>query len=398
MLNKKGSNNILLVAIVIVAAAFLFSNNLVSDEHITGYASMTVNTQFIASYNDCGAQKEVCSNVQGSIHTGPGKCDGLPEGASGNMTIDSGWMSLCSTDSILIRELDDCTGAKQSCPSGYTKAGQVHTGPAVCDNYPEGTDYQGKQLNAGWMTFCTKNQDIKIITLLDDCTGAKQSCPSGYRKVGQIHSGPGVCDGFPEIGVGGKSADSGWLGVCAKEVPVAPSCSDGIQNQQETDVDCGGPNCAACGNGKACSLNSDCTSNICTSNICTAAPSCSDGIQNQQETDVDCGGPNCQGCGFGKTCNTVSDCNNPWGTGGVVNCFNNFCEGCIENVDAGIDYGTWGNLTVFTGGSSAQLSDNCTSSTLLDERSCNTNTSIYTQTIDCSKTGTTNSCSAGKCI
>ncbi|MDX2361275.1 MAG: T9SS type A sorting domain-containing protein [Crocinitomicaceae bacterium] len=52
---------------------------------------------------------------------------------------------------------------------------------------------------------------------------------------------------------------------------AAPTCVDGIQNQGETGVDCGGP-CPAC-----------------------PPPSCVDGIQNQGETDIDCGGP-CPAC------------------------------------------------------------------------------------------------------
>jgi WD40 repeat protein len=48
-----------------------------------------------------------------------------------------------------------------------------------------------------------------------------------------------------------------------------PSCFDGIRNQNETEIDCGGP-CAPC-------------------------PSCFDGILNQGELDVDCGGP-CAAC------------------------------------------------------------------------------------------------------
>jgi hypothetical protein len=47
------------------------------------------------------------------------------------------------------------------------------------------------------------------------------------------------------------------------------SCSDGIQNQNEAGVDCGGP--------------------------CRACPSCSDGIWNQNEAGVDCGGV-CEEC------------------------------------------------------------------------------------------------------
>lgn len=49
------------------------------------------------------------------------------------------------------------------------------------------------------------------------------------------------------------------------------TCDDGIQNQDETGVDCGGADCAAC-------------------------PTCSDGIQNGDETGVDCGGTNCDDC------------------------------------------------------------------------------------------------------
>ena len=50
-----------------------------------------------------------------------------------------------------------------------------------------------------------------------------------------------------------------------------PSCNDGIQNQDETGVDCGGT-------------------------ICSPCPTCSDGIQNGEELGVDCGGPDCAPC------------------------------------------------------------------------------------------------------
>ena len=52
---------------------------------------------------------------------------------------------------------------------------------------------------------------------------------------------------------------------CKKE-----TCSDGIQNQSETGVDCGGE--------------------------CDDCPTCNDGIQNGDETGVDCGGSICPDC------------------------------------------------------------------------------------------------------
>lgn len=51
-----------------------------------------------------------------------------------------------------------------------------------------------------------------------------------------------------------------------------PTCIDGIQNQHELNIDCGGE--------------------------CEACPTCSDKIQNQKEEGVDCGGPCPRKCGF----------------------------------------------------------------------------------------------------
>jgi hypothetical protein len=56
---------------------------------------------------------------------------------------------------------------------------------------------------------------------------------------------------------------------CAKHDSAA-SCTDGVKNQNETGIDCGGT-CAAC------------------------VPTCADSIQNQGEDRVDCGGP-CTPC------------------------------------------------------------------------------------------------------
>jgi hypothetical protein len=47
------------------------------------------------------------------------------------------------------------------------------------------------------------------------------------------------------------------------------SCSDGVQDGDETDTDCGGANCTACADGKHCLVNADCVSNNCaTGNVC----------------------------------------------------------------------------------------------------------------------------------
>jgi hypothetical protein len=53
----------------------------------------------------------------------------------------------------------------------------------------------------------------------------------------------------------------------AIETAAPPTCTDQIQNQGETDVDCGGI-CPKCGLGKGCSLPGDCASGNCTNKRC----------------------------------------------------------------------------------------------------------------------------------
>ena len=70
--------------------------------------------------------------------------------------------------------------------------------------------------------------------------------------------------------------DENSCGTLAQKPPIEQSCVyigtcfDGIKNQGETGIDCGGP--------------------------CPACPTCFDGIKNQGETGIDCGGP-CPPCG-----------------------------------------------------------------------------------------------------
>ncbi len=85
-----------------------------------------------------------------------------------------------------------------------------------------------------------------------------------------------------------------------------PTCNDGIQNGNETGVDCGG-SCPAC-NGTTPTCNDgiqngnetgvDCGGS-CPS--CSTTPTCNDGIQNGDETGVDCGG-SCSACQAANDC------------------------------------------------------------------------------------------------
>jgi len=94
---------------------------------------------------------------------------------------------------------------------------------------------------------------------------------------------------------------------CETTPPI--SCEDGIMNQDEEGVDCGGP-CAPCNGGFSCSdgirngteIGVDCGGECLP---CFPAQNlCFDGIQNGGEEGIDCGGPCSLPCNF---CNPSQD-------------------------------------------------------------------------------------------
>ena len=97
-------------------------------------------------------------------------------------------------------------------------------------------------------------------------------------------------------------------GSAPRNACVAANCTDTVLNGTESDVDCGGTDCARCADTKVCRVGTDCASGVCTAGRC-APPSCTDGVKNQGETDVDCGGSTtCPRCADYKTCGAPTDC------------------------------------------------------------------------------------------
>jgi hypothetical protein len=97
------------------------------------------------------------------------------------------------------------------------------------------------------------------------------------------------------------------VGVCVKNVCAEPACDDGKRNGLETDLDCGGRECAGCDEGQTCTVSGDCSSGVCKAGKC-AAPTCSDLVKNGAETDVDCGSACATACEAGRTCTADDDC------------------------------------------------------------------------------------------
>ena len=158
---------------------------------------------------------------------------------------------------------------KADCPINYCGAAGSTTG-----HHCNGTGAGSTALTCGVVLGCP------AVTSIEWCsTGCEQgvctSCIDGIQNQG-------------ETGV-----DCG--GPCA---PCGGSCTDGQKNGGETGVDCGGPVCEACsstcndlvqdGDEKGVDCGGSCP--------LPCPPTCSDGVLNQGEEQVDCGGPWCPAC------------------------------------------------------------------------------------------------------
>jgi len=97
------------------------------------------------------------------------------------------------------------------------------------------------------------------------------------------------------------------MGTCRMN---PPTCTDGIQNGDETNIDCGGATCPVCGSGKHCRNDADCPlGESCDGILCRPnPPTCADGIQNGDETNIDCGGATCPMCASGMRCRDNKEC------------------------------------------------------------------------------------------
>ncbi|MCX6708077.1 MAG: hypothetical protein NTW67_00305 [Candidatus Woesearchaeota archaeon] len=107
-----------------------------------------------------------------------------------------------------------------------------------------------------------------------------------------------------KVGLLSEPMESDGVTVDTSKIP--PTCQDGEQDEDETDIDCGG-SCDGCSEDKKCSLDVDCTTNYCEDGRCKSA-SCEDEVLNGLESDVDCGGEPCEKCENFKVCIDSTNC------------------------------------------------------------------------------------------
>jgi hypothetical protein len=227
----------------------------------------------------------------------------------------------------------DCGGP--SCPPCSTGCNtNSGTLTLILDNYPGETTWNIK--NAAGTTlysggpYNVPNSTVSVAVCLPnscysfnifDSYGDGICCSYGQGSFNLVVSGNNVASG-------GQFTSSKTVSFCLGT--SAPTCTDGIQNGQETGVDCGGPTCPACPTAPTCTdgiqngqeTGVDCGGPTCPA--CPTAPTCTDGIQNGQETGVDCGGPSCPVCPTAPTC--TDGIQNGQETG--VDCGGSTCPAC----------------------------------------------------------------------
>ncbi len=190
--------------------------------------------------------------------------------------------------------------------------------------------------------------------------GGGDPCSNGAQDGDEtdVDCGGGTC-GACMAGMGCRLGTDCQSGFCTNGKCVAPLCTDGVKNGKETDVDCGGL-CPGCALGKMCKAAPDCTSLMCVNNVCTGNP-CMDGTKNGAETDIDCGGGSCPKCSAGQMCLMATDCTS-------AQCNNNVCvapltctDGMKDGDESDIDCG--GSCMTCADGRACVVPGDCLSGT-----------------------------------
>ena len=159
---------------------------------------------------------------------------------------------------------DDGLGQK-SCPTGQEAGGTA-------------TEGAGTEAEGGSGTAESDSQETGDGTM---GTGDGDGDASG--------DGDGDGDGDPTGDGDGDASGDG-------DGDPPPSCNNGMQDGDETDVDCGGSCLDTCLDGDACLLDDDCINHACNTNVCKD-PVCDPADNN-----------GCQGCLQQQCCDAMIDC------------------------------------------------------------------------------------------
>jgi hypothetical protein len=171
-----------------------------------------------------------------------------------------------------------------------------------------------------------------MASCLNDDNKIPDNCYDGILNNGEINidcGGPNCneCDHCTN-GIFEPLRGETWVD-CGGECPVCPTCANGHQDEGEDGIDCGGT-CGGCellcddGLFNGLEDTTDCENDMSAPyGGCPICPNCNDGLFNGDETGIDCGGPCDPCCSTGNCGNGMQD-----GAEFYIDCGGNSCPDC----------------------------------------------------------------------
>ncbi len=224
-------------------------------------------------------------------------------------------------------------------PGGAHEGGD--TGPSCTNGAKDGTETD-IDCGGSCSTKCAEGKGCNVAgdCVTQACTNNKcvSACNNGIKDGTESDkdcggSCPTKCANQANCNTAADCVSNSCNLSVSPHVCVSSLCQNGAKDNGETDIDCGGPNCAKCDDAKSCLGDSDCLSDVCdpTSKACLTA-SCTDGHKNDGETDIDCGGTNaCDRCDTNKDCAAAGDCKDGVCSGTPLKCVVSTCTDQVKN-------------------------------------------------------------------
>jgi len=189
---------------------------------------------------------------------------------------------------LVIKEKEVYPGDDVSFSNNFVNMGDKRAYDIIIDykiiDINSGKEIESKRETIGISTTVQKDQTLRV---------PNDAKPGRHRLEGNVRYGSDIA----------SSLDN-FIVLDSPINPAEPSCIDGIKNQDETGIDCGG-GCKPCQSTPVETCNDglrnqdeigvDC-GGVCRSCQSTPVETCFDGKRNQNEEETDCGGV-CKACG-----------------------------------------------------------------------------------------------------
>lgn len=209
---------------------------------------------------NCAGIDPCCNGATCQLNPGA-DCSSLDTCCTGSCTIRPAGLSCrAATGSCDIPEF--CTGTSGRCPiDTFNETGTPCTTPVTstagrcfakkCLSRAEECQARGVENSKPWNNACSSSECIVSCGTGSPASSCENFVPNQNYKDGTPCSSTQAC-------FGGLCTDFALI-----PVPLNPNCSNGVVDQNETDLDCGGPACFGCAAGKLCFADKDCLNGAC---------------------------------------------------------------------------------------------------------------------------------------